>query len=56
MIRLENQYKVDVNVLSDKINQFNDRKRHKIALIKEELDLKDVEECSFKPIIYTRKA
>ncbi len=44
-----------MTVFQDKINQFQDRKRQKIQMMKEEIEEKDFKECSFKPNIYTRK-
>eukprot|EP00347_Sterkiella_histriomuscorum_P024180 403332030 len=55
LVRLQNQHKLDVNELSHKINQFEEKKRQKIHLLKEEKDQKEIEECKFQPEILTRK-
>lgn len=38
-----------------KIQQFEERKRQKIHLMKEEKEQKEVEECKFRPDMATRK-
>jgi hypothetical protein len=41
--------------ITNKINDFQDKKRQKIQFLKECLDQKAVEECSFTPQMATRK-
>ena len=49
------QPKLRVEELSQKITQFEDKKRQKIQLLKEEKDQKEVEECKFAPHMLTKK-
>ena len=46
---MQNSSKVNVDELSQKINDFEDKKRQKIHLLKEEKEQKEIEECKFAP-------
>ena len=41
--------------IGTKVNQFEDKKRQKIQMLKEEKEQKEIEECKFAPEILTRK-
>lgn len=54
-MRLQNQHKLNVQELAHKIQQFEERKRQKIHLMKEEKEQREIEECKFRPDMATRK-
>jgi len=55
LIRIANQPKFTGEDIAHKVNQFEDKKRQKIQMLKEEKEMKEIEECKFVPELQTRK-
>ncbi|CDW71596.1 UNKNOWN [Stylonychia lemnae] len=53
--KMQQSQKLRVEDIQQKVIQFEDKKRQKIHLLKEEKESKEIEECIFTPQIMTRK-
>lgn len=52
---MANQPKITIDDIKNKISQFEDKKRQKIQMMKEEKEQKEIEECKFVPQLITKK-